>query len=111
MLGPKVEIVISTKSGNCNQTKEETGTQARRLTGITIHGFPRSITKRAAENATIMDAMEINKVRRPIISFRADARSSIGHYEALFRVLHKGDLDATMKFLKENPEEHFIVPK
>ncbi|KAL6289338.1 hypothetical protein ACE6H2_006848 [Prunus campanulata] len=60
---------ISTRRGNCIQINKVIGTLARKMIGITIHNCSWIIMKRAEEKATIMVAIEMNKVERPIIIF------------------------------------------
>lgn len=49
--------------------KRVTGTLAKQITGMTIHECSRNITKRAAEKAIIIVAIEKKSVERPIIIF------------------------------------------
>ena len=62
-------MVMSTRRGNCINTKRVTGTLAKQMTGMTIHDCSHSIRKRAAEKAVIMAAIEKKRVERPIIIF------------------------------------------
>lgn len=69
MPGPQVEKKISTRRGNCNSMKRVTGIPERKTIGITICSFPSNRIIRAAQKATIMVAMEMKSVERPMISF------------------------------------------
>ncbi|KAG2669398.1 hypothetical protein I3760_14G033100 [Carya illinoinensis] len=62
-------MIISTRRGNCINIKRVTGTLAKQIIGITIHDWSRSMSKRVAENAIIMVAIEKKMVKRPIIIF------------------------------------------
>ncbi|ONI21703.1 hypothetical protein PRUPE_2G082400 [Prunus persica] len=62
-------MYISTRRGNCIQINKVTGTLATKIIGITIHDSSWITMKRAEEKATIMLAIEMNKVERPIIIF------------------------------------------
>jgi hypothetical protein len=68
---------MSTRRGNCINMNRVIGTPAKQKTGMKIHDVPRSISKRAAEKAIIMAAIEKKRVERPMIIFLGkDSRKS-----------------------------------
>jgi hypothetical protein len=71
MPGPYVDMKISTSRGNCENMKRvsdwKTSTQ-NKWNGITSI-IPSNITRRAAQKATIIAAIEMTSVERPIINF------------------------------------------
>ena len=62
-------MAMTTRRGNCINTKRVTGILAKKMTGSKIHDSPRSISKSAAEKAVIMAGIENKRVKRPIIIF------------------------------------------
>ena len=77
MLGPYVDIKISTRRGNCNNMKMVTGILANKMVGIIRFRFPSSIIIRVAQKDTIMAATESKRVESPMINFLGnDSRNS-----------------------------------
>lgn len=66
---PYVDIKILTRSGNCNHTKSVTGMLAITSIGVIVHHCPQSIITRVAEKLTIIAAVDMNNVERPMINF------------------------------------------
>jgi len=70
-------MAMTTRRGNCINTKRVIGILAKQMTGLKIHDCSCSIRKRAAEKAVIMAAIEKKRVERPIIIFLGnDSRKS-----------------------------------
>lgn len=69
MLGPYVDLIISFKRPYCKDINNVTGRQANKARGTMIKDFPRPKTMYiVAPKAIIIDAMERNKLIRPIIN-------------------------------------------
>ena len=65
---PYVDTKILTRSGNCNHTKSVTGMPAIRSIGIIAHDCPRSIITRVVEKLTIIVAVDMKSMERPMIN-------------------------------------------
>ena len=69
MLGPYVETNMSTRRLDCIHTNKIMGIPAKPMIGATVQYIPRNISKRAAEKAIIIVAIEKKRAKRPIIIF------------------------------------------